>query len=66
MSTQQPIKWWRITFSYRGYIAGVLFNESRSESEAIESAKLYINAKWTKVRAELVEEIEHKATGDNT
>ena len=50
-------KQYKVTFTYRGYVAGVFYNKSASESEAIESAKMYVNNKWTKVRAELVESL---------
>ena len=47
---------YKVTFTYKGYIAGVFYNESQNETEAIESAKLYIINKWTKVRAEVCEQ----------
>jgi hypothetical protein len=49
-------KQYKVTFTYRGYGAGVFFNKSASESEAIDSAKLYMSNKWTKVNAVLVDD----------
>jgi hypothetical protein len=47
-------KQYKVTFTYRGYIAGVFYNNSENEKDAIESAKWYMSNKWTKVRAELI------------
>jgi hypothetical protein len=49
---------YQVTFTYRGYIAGVFYNNSESEKDAIESAKWYMSNKWTKVSAELVNDEE--------
>ena len=46
-------KQYKVTFTYRGYIAGVFYNNSENEKDAIESAKFYMSKKWTKVRAEI-------------
>jgi len=45
---------YKVTFTYKGYIAGVFYNNSENEKDAIDSAKLYICNKWTKVSAELI------------
>jgi len=47
---------YRVTFINNGFIAGVFYNRSKNKSEAIKSAKLYINKKWSSVRAENVDD----------
>ena len=47
-------KQYKVTFTYRGYVAGVFYHTGASEKDAIESAKLFMSNKWTKVRAEIV------------
>jgi hypothetical protein len=47
-------KQYEVTFTYRGYVAGVFYNKSEDEKSAIESAKWYMSNKWTKVTAKLV------------
>jgi succinyl-CoA synthetase beta subunit len=48
------MKQYKVTFTYRGYVAGVFYNKSNSASEAIASAKLHMSNKWTRVNAILV------------
>lgn len=57
------LKQYKVTFIYRGYIAGVFYNESESENEAIESAKFHVANKWNKVHAEIVD-IENQQNDD--
>ena len=45
---------WKITFTHRGFIVAVLFNNAQSRESAIDSAKLHVAGKWDKVRAETV------------
>jgi len=49
---------YKVTFTYKGYIAGVFYNNSENEKDAIDSAKWYMPNKWTKVSAELVNDEE--------
>jgi hypothetical protein len=51
-------KKYTVTFTYRGFVVAVIHNESENEKSAIESAKLYVSGRWTKVRAELTAELE--------
>jgi hypothetical protein len=50
------MKQYRVTFINHGFIAAVFYNRSNNKSEAIESAKLHINSKWSSVRAENVDD----------
>ena len=45
---------WKITFTYRGYIAGVFYNRAATECEAIVYAELYCSARWDTARTEKV------------
>ena len=45
---------WRVTFTYRGYIAGVFYNRAATECEAIDCAAMYCGARWDTARAETV------------
>jgi hypothetical protein len=56
-------KQYKVTFIYQDYIAGVFYNESENDKEAIESAKFYITNKWNKVYAEIVD-IENQQNND--
>jgi hypothetical protein len=49
-------KQYKVTFTYRGYVAGVLYHTGDTKEDAIESAKLFMSNKWTKVRAVLVDD----------
>ena len=51
-------KQYKVTFTYRGYVAGVLYHTGASEKDAIESAKLFMSNKWTRVNAVLVDDDE--------
>jgi hypothetical protein len=50
------MKQYRVTFVNHGFIAGVFYNRSNNKTEAIESAKLHMNSKWSSVRAENVDD----------
>ena len=45
---------WEVTFTYRGYIAGVFYNRAATECEAIDCAALHCSARWDTARAEKV------------
>ena len=45
---------WKVTFTFKGYIAGVFYNSAMSAEAAIEAANLYCIATWNTVRAEWV------------
>ena len=51
-------KQYKVTFTYRGYVAAVFYHTGVSEKNAIESAKLFMSNKWTRVNAVLVDDDE--------
>ena len=42
----------KITFSYRGFVVAVLYNEIFDSEEAIESAAFHVVNKWDSVKIE--------------
>lgn len=49
---------YQVTFTQNGYVAGVWNNQSESEEEAIESAKLYQQNEYDHVYAEPVSQLD--------
>ena len=45
---------WKVTFTYRGYVAGIFYNYAATECEAIGCAELHCCARWDNARAEKV------------
>lgn len=45
---------WKITFTYKGFAAGVFYNNALTENAAIESAKMYCCSEWDDVRSERI------------